>query len=75
MKKLKSVIIILFLVKITSAQIDMLNEGLQTCLLEEEYNFITELFNELESYSFETLDVFGNDYKESLSGHPPQGDY
>jgi len=64
MKKLKSVITIVFFIQFASAQIDMLNDGLQTCLHEEDYNFIDDLFKELEVYSFETLGVLGNDYQE-----------
>ena len=45
-------------------QIDMLDEGLQSCLEDNEYKFINDLFRELELYSFERLNVEFRNYEK-----------
>jgi len=42
----------------------MLNEGLESCLQENEFSFVNELFIELETYSFEILNVENHNYRE-----------
>ena len=64
MKHIKSIIFLLVINQIGTSQIDMLNEGLESCLKEDEFQYTNELFDELEAYTFSVLNVELYDYKE-----------
>jgi len=45
------------------SQVDMLNIGLKSCLEDKEFEYINELFTELEDFVFEDSDVSPSDYE------------